>query len=128
MKKYLTIQSVNWFSVLVLFMGTNFNLFAQENKNVKFIETVHDFGDIKEIKKIKEDELDNILFGPKDKKLDNVALDRLSKITPYDKFDPSLVKLDLENKYFFDKPDPVKIEDYRTQGLSIPSESKKVKK
>ena len=48
MKKYLTIQSVNWFSVLVLFMGTNFNLFAQENKNVKFIETVHDFGDIKE--------------------------------------------------------------------------------
>jgi len=121
MKKYLTIQSVNWFSVLVLFMGTNFNLFAQENKNVKFIETFHHFGDTK-------DELDNVLFGTMDKKLDYIELERIKNITPYDEFDPNLVQSFLKDKYNFDKPKPVIIEDYRTKSLPIPSESKKVKK
>jgi hypothetical protein len=46
MKNYLLKHPLNCLLGIILFLG--FQTKAQENKNVKFIETVHDFGDLKE--------------------------------------------------------------------------------
>jgi ribonuclease PH len=48
MKKYLPTYQVKFNWLLLVFFTLSFNVNAQENKNVKFIETVHDFGDLKE--------------------------------------------------------------------------------
>lgn len=48
MKKYFSnhLAKINW--LLALIFSLSFTLYAQDNKNVKFIETVHDFGELKE--------------------------------------------------------------------------------
>ncbi len=48
MKKYLSNYQAKFSWLLLAVLSLSININAQENKNVKFIETVHDFGDLKE--------------------------------------------------------------------------------